>query len=204
MSLSLEVQNFKTWADGYPVQTRSAEWECHYENWGRLHAAVLNFVEATPPANWSATDVDNLLYAIARDNELEYLVEQIAKTPDLLLQLSLLSVQSSESAAKWQLASWLAKLDAQHPRAEAILLVLVDDKNEYVSRRALLALGDLQSVKTEALAERAWNTGQEYQRIAALWALKSVSSLKLDTYIAEAMEDGRKYLVHNAIQVRSP
>ena len=79
----------------------------------------------------------------------------------------------------------------------------VRDRDEYVSRRALLALGQLRSEKTEEYAERAWRTGHEYQRIAALWALKECGSAKLSDYLREAEADGREYVLHNAKAVRS-
>ena len=204
MSLSDEVRNFKLWAETCPLATRSGEWECDYDGWEQLHSAALEFLDSTSPEHWFATEVDDLLCVIARDNEIEYLAKHVAKSNEMLLQLASLSVQSSESDAKWQLAYQLGQMDTQKTEAEAILLKLVEDKNEYVSRRALLALGEMKSAKAEMLAERAWDSGQEYQRIAALWVLKNVSSTKLDAYIVSALEDGREHLVHNAFQVKRP
>lgn len=85
----------------------------------------------------------------------------------------------------------------------ALLIHFAYDADEYVSRRALIALGKLKSERTEQLAERAWQTGHEYQRIAALWALKDVGSSKLGDYLLQAEEDGREYVVRNAIEIRA-
>lgn len=202
MSLKAEVQKFKMWAEVYSLETRSAEWECAYNGWEGLHSEAITFLASVSPDQWCAADVDDLLYAIARDNEVEYLIQQVANSPETFLQLAMLSLKSSESDAKWQFAAQLSNLHKDKTRAEAILLQLVDDKNEYVTRRALLALGDLRSDNAEAQAEKAWNTGLEYQRIAALWVFAKISSTKLDSYIERAIEDGRKYLVENALQVR--
>jgi hypothetical protein len=202
MSLRTEVGKFKNWATSYPVEQRSGEWECNYSEWNEFHAEALAFLTSSSPAEWSESDVHDLLYTIARDNEIEYLVKEVAKNSEMLLKLSELAVSSSEVDAKWQLAVQLGTLSNHKHEAEALLLHLVDDQNEYVSRRALLSLGLLKSEKAEALAERAWETGHEYQRIAALWVLKNVASSKLADYLHRAKEDGRQYVVQNALEVQ--
>lgn len=202
MSLRTEVEKFEVWASTYPEEERSGEWECDYSEWGELHAAALSFISSLPPEEWSAQNVRDLLYAIARDNEIEYLAEEIAKDVDMLLRLSELALSSSEIDAKWQLAVQLGSLSDRRQEAEPLLLQFVDDPDEYVSRRALLSLGLLKSARAEELAERAWRTGHEYQRIAALWVLKNVASVKLADYIQQAMEDGRQYVVKKAVDVQ--
>jgi HEAT repeats len=190
MSLQQEVDKFKAWAATYPIQERSGEWECDYSDWDTFHKAVLSFLASSSPEDWSDTEVSNLLYAIARDNEIEYLVKQVAKNSETLLRLSNLAVSSSEADAKWQLAVQLGALSSRVPEAETLLLKFVNDEDEYVSRRALLSLGALKSSRAEALAERAWDTGHQYQRIAALWVLKEISSDKLPVYVKKA--EGKK------------
>ena len=201
MPLSHEVARFKTWASGFP-EPRSGEWECDYNEWDALYTAAVDFIRSLSPGKWSSPEVSDLLYAIARDNESEFLVDVVAENQDNLLKLSSLALSSPESDAKWQLADRLGFLREHDCEAEALLLGFVEDHEDYVRRRALIALGNLNSAQTEELAERAWNTGHEYQRIAALWALKAVCSEKLPTYVQKAMEDGRGYVVKNAIQVQ--
>ena len=202
MHLTQEVAKFKVWASRIQEPYRSGEWECDYNEWNALYAAAVAFIESASPETWSSSEVGDVLYAIARDNESEYLVDKVAETPDSLLKLSCIALSSPESDAKWQLADRLGSLRDRVHESEALLLEFAEDKEEYVKRRALLALGNLKSPKTEELAERAWHTGHEYQRIAALWALKAVSSKKLPTYVQKAMEDGREHIVMNAIKVQ--
>jgi hypothetical protein len=202
MPLRNEVEKFKNWASAYPVQERSGEWEDDYPDWSGFHEAAIEFLASSSPDEWDEEDISDLLYAIARDNEVEYLAQEVAKNIDTLLKLSELAIGSPERDAKWQLAAQLGGLSSRKQEAEAALLKLVDDQNEYVSRRALLSLGLLKSSKVEELAERAWKTGDEYQRIAALWVLKDVTSSKLPAYLEEALTDGRQYLVHNANEVQ--
>jgi hypothetical protein len=202
MSFQQEVQKFKAWADSCPIQERLGEWECDYSDWETLHEAALSFLASSSPPDWNSAIVNDLLYAIARDNECESLVHEIAKNADTLILLSGFAVSSSETDAKWQLAARLGALSDRIQQAEALLLEFINDEDEYVSRRALLALGMLKSSQAEVLAERAWNTGHEYQRIAALWVLKEIASNKLTAYIKKAMEDGRQYVVENARKVQ--
>ncbi len=202
MSLNAEVLKFRSWAEARPLESRNGEWECDYHAWEALHSEATKFAASVAPDRWSNSDVDDLLYAIARDNELEHIASTIAESPDALLRLASVSVPTSEHDAKWQLAAQLGHLATHKKQAEAILLDLVDDEEEYVRRRALLALGTLQSSQAEACAERAWKTGLEYQRLAALSVLDEISSPKLDGYIQSAFEDGRDILVHRAVELQ--
>lgn len=196
--LQEQVDRFKEWAALYPIHQRTGAWECDYEHWRPLWAAAIGVLESLPPDAWTEKCSANLLYAMARDNEMEWIADQLSDKPDALLRLALLSIDSSESNAKWQLAVQLGTQATKKVEAERLLLRLADDEDEYVSRRSLLALGALKSTHAEFLAERAWLTGHEYQRIAALWVLKDVAPDKLLRYVQLAKEDGRKFVVENA------
>lgn len=200
-SLQVEVEKFKEWAALYPTHQRTGEWECDYEDWRLLWAAAIAVLESLPPSAWTEKCCANLLYAIARDNEVERIADELAGRPAALLELARQAIGSSERDAKWQLAVQLGALSTDKEDAETLLLRLVDDEDEYVCRRSLLALGALKSVHAECLAERAWLTGHEYQRIAALWVLKDVAPTKFAQYVRLAKEDGRKFVVENALQV---
>lgn len=200
-SLAVEVAKFKEWADSYPADQRIGEWECDYDQWPALWAAAIAVLNSVASSEWSEECCTNMLYAIARDNEVEYIADEFAGKPDTVFKLARLAVDSTESDAKWQLAEHLGTLSTGRDEAERLLLLFVDDKDEYVSRRSLVALGALKSIHAEALAERAWLTGHEYQRIAALWVLKDVAPSKLKQYAQMAMLDGRTVVVHNAREV---
>ena len=197
-ALQEEVEKFNAWAALFPPHQRTGEWECGYDHWQSLWDAAIAVLESVPPNAWSERCRANLLYAIARDNEMEWISGQLAGKPDALLELARLAIDSSEPDAKWQVAVQLGALSTNREEGELLLLRLVDDEDEYVSRRALLALGALKSQHAERLAERAWRTGHEYQRIASLWVLKDVAPSKLMHYVRLADEDGRKFVVENA------
>jgi hypothetical protein len=197
-----EVQKFKQWATRYPESKRFGEWECNYGEWKKLYQAVLTFLATVDHTAWTEVDLSDLLYAIARDNEAEYLVAELSQAPERLLALSTRAVESAESDAKWQLAVQLGELPDRKVDAEVLLLRFVADENEYVSRRALLSLGKLKSSKAEALAKQAWETGHEYQRIAALGVLQEVGSTELPLYVQKAKADGRATVIQKACEIQ--
>jgi HEAT repeat protein len=201
--LQIEVARFKQWAAGIPVDTRSGEWECDYPEWRRFWAAAKCLVETVPVATWTEATTEDFVYALARDNEVEVIADDLAGRSDTLLILAARAIHSVETDAKWQIAAKLGDMNEHKLKAEALLVQFVQDADEYVSRRSLLALATLKSGKAESFAERAWQTGHEYQRIAALWALKDVGSSKLNDYLLRAEEDGREYVVRNATEIRA-
>jgi len=145
-------------------------------------------------------ETDAVLYAVARDNEVELLAASMSEFPEHLLAAARASVGSSEPYAKWQLAEVLTKNIPDE--AHVILEALSSDDDEYVRRRVLLLLGRLRSPLIEGLVDRAWETGDEYQRIAALHALHDAGSARLQDFLSRAEADGRQYLVENARNLR--
>lgn len=141
--------------------------------------------------------METVIYIVARDNEVEIMVSELAQEPDRFLAVALACLSSAERDAKWQFAAELGKLSTHLQEAESLLLKFVEDEDEYVRRRAIIALGRIRSSHVERLAEQAWNREeewQEYQRMAVLDALHSVGSPQLETYLIKATEDGRQYL----------
>jgi hypothetical protein len=198
------VRDFHDWADRYPVGERSAEWESEYDHWPEINTAFRKFLDASGTEKWDSATTDLVLYILARDNETEMLKEELILRPPILLSLATAGLQSSENDARWQLADALGNVELSENQAEQMLEEYCRDENEYVSRRALLALARRRSAKVEPLAIRAWETGHEYQRIAALEALASCNSSLLPTYLKLARQDGRQHLVSNAFKLDEP
>jgi hypothetical protein len=199
-ALRSAIQRFRTWAEHLPSQ-RSAEWECDYEHWSEIESAFRVCLDANPPADWDQQTVDLLLYAIARGNETERLVNELRTRPVHLMMLATAALSSKDPDAKWQLVHAVGRWIPDSQQAEPLLERFFDDEHEYVSRRALIALGDRGSKRAEALALRAWKTGDEYQRMAALGALRSINSAVFAQYLALALEDGREHLANYATKL---
>jgi HEAT repeat protein len=155
------------------------------------------------PGQWDQDTTELALYILARDNEMETLKDDLTEHPTCLLALAKAGLHSAEQDARWQLADALGTVQADEDDVASILEAYVRDSNEYVSRRALLALGRRRSLVAETLARQAWDTGHEYQRIAALEVLSNLDSPCLSSYLDLAAQDGRQYVVGAAQRIRS-
>lgn len=199
---------FRDWADAFPAAARSAEWECDYEDWDAVWAACETFLEAGDPGAWNPDDCADLLYLLARDNETETIRQMLAEQPARLLALAApglcppkpeahlqvpepeARLQMPEPEARWQLADALG--DAAGPREdiESLLVAYCGDADEYVARRALLALARRAAPQTETMARLAWDSGREYPRIVALRVLWDLRSPLFAPCRAKAIKDG--------------
>lgn len=199
LDLLEEIAKFRKWGAQLPAAERVGLGD-EYPGWGAVYTTFAGFINRTEPGRWDDPTILDLLYIIARDHEAEYLVSLLLKTqPGGLFRLAEAAVGSGESDARWQLAAYLCETGEDRPRAEAILLAFVNNEDEYVSRRALLALAHLGSSHVSSLCARAWATGHEYQRIAALHAIQAASPQELPKYLELAKADGREHVVQNAM-----
>lgn len=201
--LRSEVAKFRAWAQQFPAEDRYGEWECGYLAWTELHAASIECLDTVPATDLCGGAVDDLVYAIARDNETSYLASQLGQRPLLLSTLLPHILACEEPDTRWQTAAQLGKQVLPFATAESALLQLIEDNDEYVRRIALQALGRIGSLHTERLCTQAWESGHEYQRIMVLWVLLTIESRQLGRYLTLAMEDGRNYLCMNAARIQS-
>ncbi len=140
--LMAEVRRFRAWADATcPPDRRFGEWECDYQEWDSLYGAVLEFVAARPFESWSPEELRAVLFAVARDNEMEHLASEVRRRhPDLLAPLTRESIAVGEWADRWQSAEELGWLGRAGGEEERLLLVLARDEHEYVRRRVSVAV----------------------------------------------------------------
>jgi long-subunit acyl-CoA synthetase (AMP-forming) len=196
-NLKEQIEQFRAWANTYPIEQCSGEWECDYDEWNLLYASFAKFLQDCPVEEWNQEVIQDVLYIIARDNEMEIMISDLAQNANRLLVVAVAAL-SSERDAKWQIAAKLGTMSSHLQEAELLLLKFVEDDEEYVRRHALLALGRIRSEHVELLAEQIWNREeewQEYQRMAVLDALLQVNSPLLKEYLLKAVEDGRQHLV---------
>ncbi len=205
-ALKTEVNRFREWANTISPEHHSGEWECGYERWADLYDAVLISMADGPPEAWTDEALQDILYAVARDNEDEYLASEIRlRHPATLIALARAVSTGGEADAKWQLAEQLGHLGGSGGEVEQILLILVRDQEEHVRRRALRALTRIGSPEAERLALDAWrrpDEHQKYARIMALTCLHRISSQHLGALLDEADRDERPYLRNCAGRIR--
>jgi hypothetical protein len=188
--LAVAVLQFCTWAGQVSPSHRGSEWETEYPDWEPLYLAA-NAVLGTDCSRWDEETYELLLYAIARDNEVELLAENLVERQVNLL--AAYSMKTEERDAKWQLAVQMLRFPLI-PERERLLLAYAQDADEYVRRRALMVLADLGSIRAEELAFGAWEGGEEHQRMACLHALFRLGSDALPKYLDMAERDGREHL----------
>ena len=151
--------------------------------------------------------VDNLLYAIARDNESEIIADELIKYPEWFQLLTKKSIGSKYINAGWQFAKRIGECKECDKQ---LIFCFIESEDEYTSRMALGALADIYPDKAEEYAEMFWNRGKyaegtyedEYQKIMVLTVLQRIGSSKLKEYIERAMKFDYKYLTEWAEEFR--
>ncbi|MGC5323876.1 HEAT repeat domain-containing protein [Brevibacillus sp. SYSU BS000544] len=171
--LDEQVDTFWQWSK---TIKHEFEWEVSFPNWELIYTIFDKLIETTSCRSWDHRTVNNLLFIIGRDNESELLIRKITDFPERLYFLGKEGIAYPDSDTKWQLANYLTKCLSTHADVEEIILKYYQDQNEYVKRRALLALGIINSKYAEQCAIESWNTGMKYQRLAALEVLKQLKS----------------------------
>jgi hypothetical protein len=197
--LHTEVNRFKQWASTH--NQRHGEWECDYEHWGDLWSSAESAINRFRDGNAPDEIIDDLIYAIARDNEDEIIAEHLLHTPPLLTQLAKSAMSCSESDAKWQIAQTVA--EAKLDNAAELIRPFLQDENEYVRRRALLAFGTFSPQEAEQIALTNLNDEFEYSRIAALHVLHDIGSERLLECLDRHETDPSEYVRWNVREIRS-
>ena len=206
VDLHTEIDRFRLWANAFPEGQRGGEWEVAYEAWAQLYTALFEFLDDKPIEEWSSGEMKDVLYAMARDNESQYISRELrCKYPHTIVPLARASLDMGEQDARWQLAEELGHLCQSGGPEEELLRAFADDNDEYVRRRALSSLARISSPATEKLVRAEWNRpdrDQEWARMNVLWCLHKTQSPHLEAFLAEAERDGRQYLTAYARRVR--
>lgn len=191
-------ENFVDWSK---TINHDFEWETNYPEWATIYTSFEQLLNRTDFRAWDAKFTQDILYLIARDNECERLIEILHDYPECLLFLSQHGLNYPDPDARWQLAHHLSAIFNIFPESEEIINNYYQDVNEYVRRRALLALGYIRSHFAEKNALNSWENGEEYQKIAALHVLYEIDSpalkkllLKGETDLSELIKDNVKQI----------
>ncbi|WP_040952705.1 HEAT repeat domain-containing protein [Gorillibacterium massiliense] len=185
--LKNEVSHFVNWSNS--VKHKVYEWEADYPDWSRVYTLIGKLLMSISFSDLTQEAKKDLLFLLARDNELEEIATQLAEYPDHIIPLSREGLSYPDSDARWQLAHYIWSYGNTFPEVEGILVEYYRDTDEYVRRRTLLALGYMKSCYAEQLALESWNTGLEYQRIAALDVLHEINSIQINELLNEGEKD---------------
>ena len=201
---------FHQWQEAtYPGKTAEeigGEWEVDYPYWNDTYSAFCHVLTQMDAETADSVLLDEMVYLIARDNEAEGFIQETISHPQWFECLCRRAAASNESEAKWQFAAYLPECPCSQ-EVKDMILDFAKDPNEYVSRRALLAMPALRPDCVEKFAPLFWERNcyslelQEYQRIAVLVSLDTIHSGLLPQYLEQAKQDGRRYLLEHAKRI---
>ena len=193
----------------YPGKTAEeigGEWEVDYPYWNDTYRAFCHVLTQMDAETADSVLLDEMVYLIARDNEAEGFIQETTSHPQWFECLCRRAAASNENEAKWQFAAYLPECSCSQ-KVRDMILNFTKDPNEYVSRRALLAMPTLRPDCVEQFAPLFWERNcyspelQEYQLIAVLISLDAIHSDLLPQYLERAKQDGRSYLLEHAKRI---
>ena len=205
-----QVGKFHQWQEiTYPGKTTEeigGAWEVDYPAWNDIFDAFCHVLTQMDAETADSVLLDEMVYLIARDNEAEGFIQETTSHPQWFERLCRRAAASNESEAKWQFAAYLSECPCSQ-EVKDMILDFAKDPNEYVSRRALLAMPALRPDCVEQFAPLFWERNcyspelPEYQRIAVLVSLDAIHSDLLPQYLEQAKQDGRRYLLEHAKRI---
>jgi len=133
-----EVADFKGWASKADKSYR--EWETEYPNWVKLYQHTAELLKGLSVERWNDELINDFLYILARDNEVENIVEQLIDLPNQLLSLAKSAITYNDADAKWQIAYGLGEISEEKLSIRIFLNDFLKDEDDYVRRRASFAL----------------------------------------------------------------
>lgn len=194
------VEAFKKYqAERFPDITEendNGEWESGAE-FDAMCSAYMGVLENVLAGDADDELLEEMLYAIARDNECSYLIAETVGDPDWFDILCRYSIETKYMNAKWQFAGYLYKYEGKEETRRLIFRFL-ESGEEYTERIALQSLAEMYPDKVEEYALRFWNQNKyeadEYQKLMVLGVLNRIGSPLLESCLAEAEKTEYYYL----------
>lgn len=210
LMLNKEVRIYKKWVyKHYSEMTEDTDnGEYLAPSFDRMRESAISFVKNVEVKDISETDLDSILYCVARDNECECLADLISSQKEWFKYLIERCIDSIYTTAKWQLVKRLLVYKDDSSITDWIFKY-IDVDDEYTQRMSLSALSEIDYKKAEQYAIKFWERDkykgdaycEEYQKIMALNVLYKIKSDKLSKYIDAARQLDFVYLKENADEI---
>ena len=146
---------FHQWQEiTYPGKTTEeigGAWEVDYPAWNDIFDAFCHVLTQMNAEMEDSILLDEMVYLIARANEAEGFIQETTSQPKWFECLCRRAAASNESEAKWQFAAYLPECSCSQ-EVRDMILDFARAPNEYVSRRALLAMPALRPDCVEQFA----------------------------------------------------
>lgn len=196
MDLSTELNRIKEWAkkSGKPAQ----EWDVEYPDWHKLIGAAQ---DALNRSSLDSAEILSLLEVLALDHEAETLRDALAEAPEQGILLARSALTHPKADARWQLADFLGT--RSEPEAVALLRRYLEDSDEYVRRRALLAAQQRDPAFAESVAIRWLTAEHEYSRLTALSVLSELRSPQLAAALDALRDDPSEMIRSRVAELRN-
>lgn len=179
-----ELDKFWNWAqisfDDYvsgvfPPVARQPEWEGEYLNWESLASVTEELIlQFNKTQEYDKNDLRGILTVLAIDNESEGLQQFLTMTlttPRFAHDLIEVSRSFESFHARWQMVE-IVKSGQIADKASRLELFIKNDRDQYVQRRALMALSEVNSDLAIHYAKIKIKDEDEYMRLTALDVLK--------------------------------
>lgn len=203
------VLMFKAWAEKFhPEVTEdndNGEWEPLCSEFDYMLSDGLKVIENIDFSNAAEQIADDLLYLIARDNEVGIVINKLLDYCGWFSILCQRSLHSPYTNAKWQFVEKLSEYNGDNC-LKNLVYDFLNAGDEYTERMALKALADIYPQDAEKYAVMFWERekfeNSEYQKMMALDVLNKIHSPKLAHYLDEADKSDFKYLKESAKNIR--
>lgn len=200
MNMGIELERIKQWAR--ETSKPPNVWDTEYPDWHKLISSAEISLRSRP---MNPAEVMSLLEILALDHESEVLRDALASEPANGILLAQAGLNAPYPDARWQLADFLGT--RSEPEAISLLRRFMDDPDEYVRRRALLAAQYHDPAFAEGVAVSWLKAKYEYSRLAALDVLINLKSkhlpLALETLKEDPTEMIRKKITNLQIEIVS-
>lgn len=185
------VSNFEDWCEN---ASRSSDgWQSNFPKLDQLLSAARRELSSPELAPHSASLIVGLFSPLDED---EQVLELVCEKPRHIATLARVALHLDDRSALWQLAVAAGKIGDQ--ACLQLLRALVHHDDEYVRRRALLALRELDGGFSEEIAKEWLRHPHEYTRMVALDTLATLKS----AYFLRAMgtlKDDPSEVVRNRV-----
>lgn len=205
--LHTKVNHFRNWANtNYPEITEkndNGEW-CFGAEFDEMISEAVSFIEENFAEKATQQIIDDLLYAIARDNECSIIMAELERHSEWFSLLCRCSLNTAYINAQWQFVEHLSNYQGDDNLRELVFEFL-NTGDEYTERLALKTLADIYPEEAEKYAIDFWNRKKydydEYQKIMVLHVLYQIHSPQLQFYLEIAEQSHYKYLKSNAQEI---
>lgn len=174
----------------------NGEW-AFFKEFDKMCSAYLSIVKNYDSQIATKPLINDMLYAIARDNEASIIIKETIKYPTWFELLCKECIGTEYINTQWQFAEQLGNYHSESDAAN-LLFRFIESGNEYTERMALQSLCEHFPKEAEKYAVKFWNReiyeADEYQKIMALYALNRIKSPLLNEYIAKAYKTDYHYL----------